>query len=323
MYAHLLVVLIKKLYQSSPPIGSLFFIAILLVSRLEEVAQFAALGAKFSYLIRFTLYQIPYVLPIAIPISCLLSAMLLFQRLSHTHELTALRAGGIGLMKLLIPILYGATLLSLGTFYIVSELATASHLATKRMIHELSSGNPFLLLQNAKIARLQNAFVQLDPIRNGEAARDIVIAVNNPSKNRLNLGLIKEIEMKEGELQAKQVSLISSIPSNVPYDHLMIENQQWSTASAQGAASLLRKWGWQMANDHLKMSVLRIRLRELRNQLESGICSVKRNYNKCCSEIVRRIAVGCCSFTFTLMGALFAWKLGAIAQKRGLASFFF
>lgn len=81
------------------------FIAILLVSRLEEIAQFAALGAKLSYLALFILYQIPYVLPIAIPISCLISAMLLFQRLSHTHELTALRAGGLVYLRSL-PLSY-------------------------------------------------------------------------------------------------------------------------------------------------------------------------------------------------------------------------
>jgi len=38
------------------------FIAILLVSRLEEIAEFASLGAPFSYLARFTLYHIPYIL---------------------------------------------------------------------------------------------------------------------------------------------------------------------------------------------------------------------------------------------------------------------
>ena len=39
--------------------------------------------------------QIPYILPIAIPVSCLITAMLLFQRLSKTHELTAFRTCGL------------------------------------------------------------------------------------------------------------------------------------------------------------------------------------------------------------------------------------
>ena len=44
------------------------FIALLLVSRLQEIAHFASMGAPPLYLIYFILYQIPYVLPIAIPI---------------------------------------------------------------------------------------------------------------------------------------------------------------------------------------------------------------------------------------------------------------
>ncbi|HEY4831929.1 MAG TPA: LptF/LptG family permease, partial [Waddliaceae bacterium] len=102
---------------------SLFsFVAILLISRLEEIAQFAAMGAKFSYLIIFTLYQIPYILPIAIPISCLISAMILFQRLSSTHEFTALRSCGIALSRIITPILLASLFLSVGCFYITSEM---------------------------------------------------------------------------------------------------------------------------------------------------------------------------------------------------------
>ena len=266
------------------------FIAILLVSRLEEISQFAAMGAKPSYLLRFTLYQIPYILPIAIPISCLISAMILFQRLCHTHELTALRAGGISLKHIVAPILIAGAFLSCGTLYISSELATASHLATRKMVYDLTSVNPILLLQSAKIARLQNAFVQMAPIKNGEAAKDLVIAVNNRSAGRLNLCLVKQLEMQKSNLLAEKVCLISSAPTDGGFDHLIIENQEVMSSPAAEFAKLLRKKGWKIANDHLKFSLLRIRSKLLKEQIINGEADHKtmHNYKKCRSEIARR-----------------------------------
>jgi len=286
------------------------FIAILLVSRLEEIAHFASMGAPLSYLGLFTLYQIPYILPIAIPISCLISALILFQRLSHTHELTALRSGGFSLKQIIGPILIAGAFVSLGTFYIASELATSSHLATRRMAYDLTSGNPILLLQSAKIAKLKGSYVQMDPVHNGKAAKDLLIALNNPSNGRLNLCLAKKVKMEEGDLKGNQVSLISSIPGTST-DHLVIENQETLTSSAPEFAHLLRKKGWKIANDHLKFSLLRVREKMLREEGGTRLA-------KCHSEIARRLSLGLAAFTFTLMGVSFGVEISRNRKKRGI-----
>lgn len=277
------------------------FIAILLVSRLEEIAQFATFGAPPFYLLCFVFYQIPYLLPIALPISCLISSILLFQRLSHSYELTALRAGGIGLLQTIAPILWAAFLLSIANFYIASEIATTSHLATRRMVYELSSFNPLLLLQNAKIARLKEAFVQMEPIRNGEAIGDIVIALKNRKNQRINLLLAKQAEMKNDMVAAKQVSLVLNASTKGDYDHLIIENQHWSETHAFDLLPFLRGSGWRLANDHLSLKLLRIQLQELRNKNSKG-APLSSHYRKCQSEIIRRFALGLSAFSFTLIG---------------------
>jgi lipopolysaccharide export system permease protein len=292
------------------------FIAILLVSRLEEIAQFASLGAKLSYLGLFTLYQIPYILPIAIPISCLIASLILFQRLSHTHELTALRSCGIQLKRILSPILTAAALFSILTFYITSEMATASHLATRKMVHDISSVNPLLLLQNSKIARLQDAFVQMDPVRNGEIAKDLVIALHNGASKRLNLCLVKKIEMQNEMLAASHVNLITSAEAEA-FDHLIIENQNSMISSAPEFAHLLRKTGWKVANDHLKFSLLRIRFKELKEQAEHGE-PIIRSLNKCKSEFSRRFSISLTAFTFTLMGIAFGMEISRNRKVRGI-----
>lgn len=285
------------------------FITILLVSRLSEIAHFATLGAPISYLALFTLYQIPYILPLAIPISCLLSSVILFQRLSHTRELVALRAGGLSLKQIIAPLLIAGVFLSLLCFYIVSELATTSHLATRKMAYELTSKNPLLLLQSAKIAKLKGAFVQMDPVQNGRSAQDLVIALNNRANKRLCLCLAKKVDMIEGEMRGEKVNLISSIPGG-EIDHLMLENQEKLSSSAPEFARILRKKGWKIANDHLKFSLLRVRAEHFRKEGKSSA--------KCFSEMARRLSLGIAAFTFTLLGVSFGMEISRNQTKRGI-----
>lgn len=310
----------------------LSFIAILLVSRLEEISQFAALGASLHYLSLFIFYQIPYILPIALPISCAISSMILFQRLSQSHELTAFRACGFSLKTILTPLLLTSGFLSLGNFYITSELSTSSHLATRKMAYEISSVNPIILLQNAKIAQLNGAYVQMDPLRNGEAAENLLIALQNKPNERLNLILAKKIEMKEKSLCGSQVSLISSMPSGEAndFDHLMIENQETSSSSAPQFASLLHKQGWKIANDHLKFSLLLVRIHAFKEKIalfkkaeniqkaSNAIKDVQRVLQKCYSEMIRRFSFALAPFTFTLMGIAFGMEISRNQSRRGV-----
>lgn len=295
------------------------FITILLISRLEDIAHFAAMGAKPLYVLLFVFYQIPYILPIAIPLSCLISAMILFQSLSHTHELMALRTSGLTLTKICSPILLTGAFLSLGNFYITSELATFSHLATRKMAYEISSVNPLVLLQTAAIVKLRGAYVQMDPVKNGKSAKNLLIALNH---NKIHLCLAKKLKMEDKNLRGEKVSIISSAPSEEK-DHLVIENQKTMVSSASEFARLLRRQGWKVSNDHLKFSLLRVRSQTFKKELSQGenlgqMEKIRRAFKKCKTDVVRRISLGVAAFTFTAMGVAFGIEISRNQRKRGI-----
>ncbi len=286
------------------------FIAILVVSRLETIAHFATLGAPWSTIALFTLYQIPSVLPIAIPLSSLLSVMLLFIAMSRAHELTCLRASGYSLATILAPILCAATLLFSVTFYLTSEVVTSAHVKSRKMVHDFGSVNPLILLQNARIAKLQGAYVAMEPVKVGEEAKAVIIA--GRVKERLLLYMIEKLRLKSGELEASTISLLSEHDNR-----LVIENVERVHTRASDFAFLLHPKGWKVANDHLNFGLLRARKAYLQ---KLGGPKMRKNLVKNKSEVVRRFSVSFAAFTFTLMGAILGMEISRRESRFSIVS---
>lgn len=310
---------------------SIAFIAVLLTMRLEEVAHFATLGASLTHILWFTLSQIPYVLPIAIPVSALISATILIKRLSNTHELTAMRACGMGLRDILTPILLAAALLACLNFYIVSELATDSHLSTGMLKSELRAINPLLLAHNKHLMRLKGFYFDtLGNSQMGEYAYNTVLAMPNKRNDRLSLMVAKSLKATPTTFTGEDVTFISGMSSDKEqhYDHLMLENIQHADTSVEDFAQLIQKKVWTLNNDHLQLPFLLVRLESEKQLLAdaksnesptSEIKRIKRNIDRSYSEIFRRLSIALAAFTFTLMGAAFGVNISRYPSTKGLA----
>lgn len=306
------------------------FIAVLLTTRLDEIAHFVTLGPEGYYILLFTLHQIPYILPIALPISCLISAILLIQRLSRTHELTALRAAGIALGGILAPILLAASFLTLANFYVVSELSTHSHLATGLLKNELRSVNPLLLLHNKHLMKLKGIFFNtLGPSKMGESAFGAIIAMPNKSNNRVNIMLADSLKASPTSFVGNNVALVSSLSSDTleKPDNLLLENIGEATTKLEDFGQMMQKKVWTLNNDHLKMALLLVRLSDEKTALKkaktngepiSAQKQIQRSINRLYTEIVRRFSVAIAVLTFTLMGASFGFSISRHHTSRGL-----
>jgi lipopolysaccharide export system permease protein len=306
------------------------FIAILLTTRLDEIAHFATLGSEGLLVLWFTLHQIPYLLPIAIPISSLISVIILVQRLSQTHEMTAFRACGLSLREVLTPILIAGFFISVANFYIVSELATKSHLATGLTKMELRSVNPLLLLHNKHLMRLKGIFSDtLGNSRLGEYAGDILIAMPNKHNSSVNLIIAKNLQADPSTFKGNDITLITPLNDNTLPRHgqMMIENMHRMQTSIKDFSQILQKKVWTLNNDHLRLALLRKRLLDLKKTMReipriqeniSLLKQIKRNINRGYAELIRRFSISIAAFTFTLMGAAFGISISRNRSNRGI-----
>lgn len=290
------------------------FVAILLTMRLDEIAHFAGLGAPLYQLLTFTFYQLPYILPIAFPLAGLISAFILFQRLSKTYELTAMRACGISLNDALAPILITVLFLSVANFWITSEFATDCHLRANKLKSELRAINPLLLLNNRHLMRLKGYYYQAaNSARAGEAAEDVILALPNQHRGRIFLMVAKKLNVTPTSFNGEDSTLIATVPSEnqEDFDHLLIENMGRSYTETTHFTDLFQHKVWTINNDYLRLPFLLERIAELKDSLEGkmlvdDIKQQRKNLDKAKSEIVKRVSIALAVFSLTLMGGICA-----------------
>jgi len=111
------------------------------------------------------------------------------------------------------------------------------------------------------------------------------------------------------------------------YDTVIIENIGTSLTSIPDFSQILQKKVWKVNHDHLKMSLLLVRMYEEerafalakhQSSSTSDVKVLKRALNRNYSEIVRRIMTGVSIFTFTLMGAVFGMGISRNRSNKGI-----
>ena len=287
------------------------FITALFVMRFKGIAQFATLNSDGLSIFLFSLYQIPYVLPVAVPVSCVISSILLFQKMSHQQELTALRAAGVGVKTLLYPLFLAGILLSLLNLTIVAEIGPRCRLFAKELTYQMTANNPFYIFNKITDGKLTNAYVEIRTLRGGQKARDVLLILNNRQQQRLGLMTAQELSIEGTELKGKGVSLISSADSTLSdhYDHLVIENQETMTTKASSLSLLLHDAKWHLRPEYLNFKELFLRL---------SLAQKKFWKNPHALEIARRLSLALTPLFFTLLGSAFGMEIGRQKTRKGI-----
>ncbi|NGX56624.1 MAG: hypothetical protein K1060chlam5_00867 [Candidatus Anoxychlamydiales bacterium] len=305
---------LSKQYLKIFFLSILSFISILLVTRLKEIASFATLSNNIINIFLFTLYQIPFILPIAISISCLISSVLLFQKLSSLNELTALRASGISLKSILAPLLILAMLLSFFNFLIASELTPKCRFKTKELLYEKTSINPIVLLQKKqKLSNIKNSYIEIDVKHGDKKANNLILITPNKSSSRLSLIYANSLELKNKNLIANEVTFISYLDNNQNnnFDNLIIENQKKMITNANSISGFIKSKSWAMNTRSLP-----IRMLLLKSKHEAKLN--KKNIDRADIEIAKRIAFALSAFSFTFIGASFGIQANRSNSKKSI-----
>ncbi|MCM8796572.1 MAG: LptF/LptG family permease [Candidatus Omnitrophica bacterium] len=120
----------------------LSFLMVMVGMLKDIVDQIINRGVELYSVLKLLLLMTPYIITYTIPIALLMAVLISLGRLSSDNEIIAIRASGINLLHLIIPLLVSSVILSLGLFIFNDRAASYAHFAYRKTLIEIGIKNP-------------------------------------------------------------------------------------------------------------------------------------------------------------------------------------
>ena len=128
--------ILREFFRSFATALSGICVVYLCVDFLQKADSFIRLKATISQVVRYFLYNLPSIITPSIPIAALIATLLSLGALSRHNEIIAMRASGVSLGRILLPVLAGGLLISaLG--FINNELVMPTYVAKANYIRKV------------------------------------------------------------------------------------------------------------------------------------------------------------------------------------------
>lgn len=149
------------------------------------------------FVLLFMAYVLPFSLTFTIPWGFLTALLLIFGRMSADNELIALRANGVSVPRLCVPVFILAVLLTSFCFWINIEVAPRAEQAMARMIFQIATSNPMAMFTaDETIDQFPDRRIYIGD-KEGDRMRNILVFELNEKD-----ALVKVVKAQEGELTA-------------------------------------------------------------------------------------------------------------------------
>ena len=126
------------------------FTFVMSVGVVFTISDLLAQGADGTVILKMFQYQVPQTLTLAIPISVLCGVLLLFAQMSTDGEVSAMKACGISLWRIMATPLVFGVFAALACLYIQNSLAPRFHYERKVLERELKSSDMLKMLDEGQ-----------------------------------------------------------------------------------------------------------------------------------------------------------------------------
>lgn len=136
-------------------------------------------GVDIALVGKLFLFMVPFLLSYTIPMSALSATLLTFGRLSSDNEITAMRAQGINISRLTVPLIIAGIVLSLFSIILNDGILPESHFLSRKIVKNIGTKNPVAYLE-------PGVFIK--------SFKDYIIFINEIDENRLKEIRIYQIQ---------------------------------------------------------------------------------------------------------------------------------
>jgi len=115
----------------------------------------------FSVIAEMLMYVVASLVPMSLPLAIMLAALMTFGNLGEHFELTALKAAGISLQRLMRPLFIIAVLISVGAFFYSNNVMPYTNLKMRTLIYSIQQQRPELNIKDGTFVSLQNYTIRV------------------------------------------------------------------------------------------------------------------------------------------------------------------
>jgi len=139
-------------------------------------------GISLTAMSQIFLYYIPILMGYTLPIACLITVILAFGHMSSENEILAMRASGIHLRRLLIPLVVIGIALSLVVYILNDRIIPNAYDAQMRILQQTGAQNPTAMLEPGSFINAFDKYVVFIYRMEGDKLYGVRIYQPQPNK---------------------------------------------------------------------------------------------------------------------------------------------
>jgi len=158
-----------------PLIMTFFIVLFILIMQFlwMYIDDLAGKGLELLVLIELLMQSSLVFVPTALPLGILLAALMTFGNLGENFELSAIKASGISLQRIMRPLIVFIVLISIGSFFYSNEVVPYSNRMFRTLMYDIQKKRPELNIQSGTFY-------------NGVEGFSMLIGSKDQSTNRLD-----------------------------------------------------------------------------------------------------------------------------------------
>ena len=133
----------------------------------KQIDDLVGKGLSAGVIGQFFALSIPFTVAMTTPMSVLVATLYAFSRLASENEITAMKANGISLSRLLVPVLLAASLVSVGMIAFNDIVLPASNHQLRKLQSDIARKKPTFALKEQIINQVADRQVYLKTMRLG------------------------------------------------------------------------------------------------------------------------------------------------------------
>jgi lipopolysaccharide export system permease protein len=188
----------------------------------KYIDEFVGKGLEWHVFARLLFFAMADLIPYALPLAVLLSSIMTYGNLAETSELTAIKAAGVPLRKVLFPSFIVMLFLAVLTFYTSNVVIPKANLEFKTLLWDVREKKPaFSIKEGIFYSEIENFSIKVsEKEKDNQTVRNIIIYEKKEESPQQN---VIRAEWGQMRLSDNKKALLFTLYNGVRYEE-MTEN---------------------------------------------------------------------------------------------------